>query len=95
MLRKKLNSRFALEHRYRDSKKTRHDLGRENFLKEVWKWKHEKGGRITTQLRRLGASVDWKREVFTMDDVRSKAVTEAFCRMYVYFTFLSITQLIL
>lgn len=67
---------------WREQKKTRHDLGREKFLEEVWKWKKEKGGRITTQLRRLGASVDWKREVFTMDEKLSKAVTEAFCRMH-------------
>jgi len=67
---------------YRESKKTRHDLGREKFLEQVWKWKDEKGNRITTQLRRLGASVDWKREVFTMDKTRSVAVTEAFCRMF-------------
>jgi len=67
---------------YRDEKKTRHDLGREEFLKKVWEWKHEKGGQITQQLRRLGASVDWSREVFTMDPKLCKAVTEAFCRMY-------------
>ena len=48
--------------------KTRHDLGREKFLDKVWEWKEESGGNITNQLRRLGASVDWERERFTMDD---------------------------
>ncbi|KAI4364514.1 hypothetical protein MLD38_020594 [Melastoma candidum] len=61
---------------------TRHDLGRENFVDEVWKWKNEYGGTILKQLRRLGASLDWSRECFTMDDKRSRAVTEAFVRLY-------------
>ncbi len=61
---------------------TRHDLGREAFLEKVWEWKTVKGGRITTQLRMLGASVDWSREVFTMDEKLCTAVTEAFVRMY-------------
>eukprot|EP01113_Clastostelium_recurvatum_P006197 TRINITY_DN1280_c0_g1_i1.p1 TRINITY_DN1280_c0_g1~~TRINITY_DN1280_c0_g1_i1.p1 ORF type:complete len:1101 (-),score=423.01 TRINITY_DN1280_c0_g1_i1:24-3326(-) len=60
----------------------RHDLGREAFIKEVWKWKEEYGGKINIQLRRLGSSLDWSREVFTMDEDRSKAVTEAFVRFY-------------
>lgn len=58
--------------------KTRHDLGREEFVKKVWEWKGEYGNRITTQLRSLGSSVDWSRERFTMDDMLSKAVVEAF-----------------
>jgi len=62
--------------------KTRHDLGRDAFIRQVWEWKHEKGTRITTQLRRLGSSVDWSRERFTMDDMLSKAVVEAFNRFY-------------
>ncbi|VVA98459.1 unnamed protein product [Arabis nemorensis] len=61
---------------------TRHDVGREEFLNEVWKWKNQSGGTILTQLRRLGASLDWSRECFTMDEQRSKAVTEAFVRLY-------------
>ena len=61
---------------------TRHDLGRDAFIRQVWEWKHEKGTRITTQLRRLGSSVDWSRERFTMDDMLSKAVVEAFNRFY-------------
>uniref|UniRef100_A0A7S1UBH3 valine--tRNA ligase n=1 Tax=Phaeomonas parva TaxID=124430 RepID=A0A7S1UBH3_9STRA len=57
---------------------TRHDLGREEFLRRVWAWKEEYGNRITTQLRFLGSSVDWSREAFTMDANLSRAVTEAF-----------------
>uniref|UniRef100_A0A7S1CA53 valine--tRNA ligase n=1 Tax=Bicosoecida sp. CB-2014 TaxID=1486930 RepID=A0A7S1CA53_9STRA len=60
---------------------TRHDLGREAFISEVWKWKESYGNRITTQLRHLGASVDWSREAFTMDDNLSVAVKEAFVRL--------------
>ncbi|MCZ9335916.1 class I tRNA ligase family protein, partial [Klebsiella pneumoniae] len=47
---------------------SRHDLGREKFLDKVWQWKEESGGTITRQIRRLGSSVDWSRERFTMDD---------------------------
>ena len=61
---------------------TRHDLGREEFIKKVWSWKKESGGAITKQLRRLGASVDWSRERFTMDDGFSRAVEDAFIKMY-------------
>ena len=61
---------------------TRHDLGREKFLDKVWEWKEESGGNITRQLRRLGASVDWDRERFTMDDGFYTAVQEAFIRLY-------------
>ena len=61
---------------------TRHDLGREGFLGEVYKWVDEYGGRICDQLRRIGSSVDWSRQVFTMDAPRSAAVLEAFARMH-------------
>jgi valyl-tRNA synthetase len=61
---------------------TRHDLGREKFLEKVWEWKAESGGTITRQLRRLGSSVDWTRERFTMDEGLSKAVQEAFVQLY-------------
>jgi valyl-tRNA synthetase len=61
---------------------TRHDLGREKFLEKVWEWKAESGGTITRQLRRLGSSVDWSRERFTMDEGLSRAVQEAFVRLY-------------
>jgi len=61
---------------------TRHELGREKFLAKVWQWKSESGGTITNQLRRLGSSVDWSRERFTMDEGLSNAVKEAFVRLY-------------
>jgi valyl-tRNA synthetase len=61
---------------------TRHDLGREKFLDKVWDWKAESGGTITQQIRRLGSSVDWSRERFTMDDGLSEAVKEAFVRLH-------------
>ncbi len=61
---------------------TRHDLGREAFLERVWKWKEESGGTITRQLRRLGASPDWSRERFTMDEGMSKAVTDVFVSLH-------------
>ena len=53
---------------------TRHDLGREKFLEKVFEWKGEYGGKIFNQLRRLGSSLDWTREAFTMDEKLSKAV---------------------
>ena len=62
--------------------KTRHDLGREAFLDKIWEWKEHSGGTITKQLRRLGASVDWDHERFTMDDGFYKAVQEIFVRLY-------------
>jgi valyl-tRNA synthetase len=62
--------------------KTRHDLGREKFIERAWLWKQEYGGQILKQIRREGASVDWSRERFTLDDNLSRAVYEAFVRMY-------------
>jgi len=61
---------------------SRHDLGREKFLDKVWEWKEQSGGTITRQIRRLGSSVDWSRERFTMDDGLSDAVKEAFVRLH-------------
>ena len=61
---------------------TRHDLGRERFIDRVWTWKAQSGGTITGQLRRLGASCDWSRERFTMDDGLSKAVRKVFVDLY-------------
>ena len=61
---------------------TRHDLGREKFIEKVWEWKTESGGNITRQLRRLGSSIDWSRERFTMDEGLSQAVEEVFIRLY-------------
>ena len=62
--------------------KTRHDLGREEFIKRVWQWKQEYGNRISEQLRRMGSSLDWERERFTMDERLSRAVREVFVRLY-------------
>ncbi|WP_127555026.1 valine--tRNA ligase [Saccharospirillum alexandrii] len=62
--------------------KTRHDLGRETFIDRVWQWKEQSGGTISSQMRRLGDSVDWTRERFTMDDGLSNAVREVFVRLY-------------
>ncbi len=62
--------------------KTRNELGREAFLERAWQWKEESGGTIINQLRRLGVSVDWSRERFTMDEGLSKAVLEAFVQLY-------------
>lgn len=66
----------------REQNKSRHDLGREAFLKEIWKWKEQKSGTIINQLKRMGSSCDWDRQRFTMDDVSVKAVLEAFIRMH-------------
>src|SRR5215469_17440535 len=62
--------------------KTRAKLGRENFVARVWEWKKQYGGAIQDQMRRLGASVDWSREYFTMDENLSRAVREVFVRLY-------------
>ncbi|MDF7825239.1 valine--tRNA ligase [Pontiellaceae bacterium B12227] len=62
--------------------KTRDDIGREAFLERVWDWKEEYGSTISNQLKKLGASCDWERERFTMDDGLSDAVQEIFCRLY-------------
>jgi valyl-tRNA synthetase len=61
---------------------SRHELGREAFLERVWAWKRESGSAITGQIRRLGASIDWSREYFTMDDKMSEVVVEVFVRLY-------------
>ncbi|NUT15408.1 MAG: valine--tRNA ligase, partial [Cupriavidus sp.] len=61
---------------------SRHDLGREKFTEKVWAWKEESGSTITRQVRRMGASIDWSREYFTMSPEMSKAVTEVFVRLY-------------
>ena len=61
---------------------TRYDLGREKFLDRVWEWKRQYGGRIVQQQKKLGASCDWERARFTMDEGCSKAVRETFCELY-------------
>ena len=65
-----------------EEEKTRHDLGRDEFIKRIWDWKEHSGGTITGQMRRLGNSVDWDHERFTMDDGFYKAVQEVFVRLY-------------
>ena len=71
-----------LEKQLKQDGKTRYDVGREKFLERAWQWKAESGGTIVNQLRRLGVSVDWSRERFTMDEGLSKAVLEAFIKLY-------------
>ena len=75
-------TQMVVERQLNAENKTRHDLGREAFIKRVWDWKEHSGGTITGQLRRLGASPDWSRERFTMDAGLSAAVTETFERLY-------------
>ena len=62
--------------------KSRHELGRDAFVDAVWDWKHESGGTITRQLRRMGTSMDWERERFTLDEGLSAAVAKVFCELY-------------
>ena len=75
-------TQIVVERQLEREGKTRHDLGREDFVKRVWEWKHESGSTITRQMRRLGTSPDWSRERFTMDEGLSKAVGEVFVRLY-------------
>lgn len=75
-------TQMVVERRLNLENKTRHDLGRDAFLDKVWEWKEESGGNITRQLRRLGASMDWERERFTMDDTLSHAVRDVFIRLF-------------
>ena len=75
-------TQMVVERQLNAEGKTRHDLGREYFIKKVWEWKEHSGGTITGQMRRLGTSPDWSREVFTMDEDLSKAVTEVFVKLH-------------
>ena len=75
-------TQMVVERQLNAQGKTRHDLGREDFIKKVWEWKEHSGGTITGQMRRLGTSPDWSREVFTMDEDLSKAVTEVFVKLH-------------
>jgi valyl-tRNA synthetase len=72
----------VVERELRKQKKTRHDFGREKFIEKVWEWRHEKGGIILEQLRRLGASCDWDRTHFTMDPAYSHAVLTVFVDLF-------------
>ncbi|HIJ62476.1 MAG TPA: valine--tRNA ligase [Rhodospirillaceae bacterium] len=75
-------TQMVVERQMAEEKLTRHDLGRERFIERVWQWKAQSGGTITGQLRRLGASPDWARERFTMDDGLSLAVRKVFVDLY-------------
>jgi len=75
-------TQMVVERQLASTQTSRHDLGREEFVKRVWDWKAESGGTITRQLRRLGASPDWSRERFTMDEGMSDAVREVFVQMF-------------
>ncbi|AVS78398.1 valine--tRNA ligase [Paracidovorax avenae] len=75
-------TQIVVERQLQEQGVSRHDLGREAFTRKVWEWKEKSGNTITTQMRRLGDSVDWSREYFTMDDKLSKVVTDTFVRLY-------------
>jgi valyl-tRNA synthetase len=75
-------TQMVVERQLNNEGTSRQDLGREEFVKRVWQWKGESGGQICQQLRRMGASVDWNRDRFTMDDDLSAAVMEVFVQLY-------------
>ena len=75
-------TQIVVERQLQEKGQTRHDLGRKNFVARVWEWKEHSGNTITQQMRRMGASVDWTREYFTMDERLSTVVTETFVQLY-------------
>jgi len=75
-------TQIVVERQLEQQKISRHDLGRKNFVAKVWEWKEQSGSTITGQMRRMGASVDWKHEYFTMDEKLSKVVTQTFVTLY-------------
>jgi valyl-tRNA synthetase len=75
-------TQMVVERQLLATNQSRHDLGREKFIEKIWEWKEESGGNITRQFRRLGSSMDWERERFTMDEGLSHSVREAFIRLY-------------
>jgi valyl-tRNA synthetase len=75
-------TQIVVERQLEQKKISRHDLGRKNFVAKVWEWKEESGSIITNQMRRMGASVDWSHEYFTMDETRSALVTDTFVKLY-------------
>ncbi len=75
-------TQIVVERQLQEQKLSRHDLGRKNFVAKVWEWKEQSGNTITTQMRRMGDSVDWSREYFTMDEKLSSVVTETFVKLY-------------
>jgi len=72
----------VVERQLAEEGKSRHDLGRDEFIERIWEWREDKGGRIINQLKKLGCSCDWSRERFTMDEGLSRAVREVFVRLY-------------
>src|SRR6202521_1368874 len=77
-----ISTQLVVERNLAERQQSRTALGREKFLAEVWKWKAESGGAIVQQLRRLGASCDWSRERFTLDEGLSRAVAKVFVQLY-------------
>lgn len=75
-------TQIVVERQLQGQGQSRHDLGRKNFVSRVWEWKQQSGNTITNQMRRMGDTVDWSREYFTMDEKLSKVVTETFVRLY-------------
>jgi len=75
-------TQMVVERQLAQEGKTRFDLGRDAFIDRIWEWKHQSGNHITQQLRRLGSSVDWSRERFTMDEGLSRAVQEVFIQLF-------------
>jgi valyl-tRNA synthetase len=75
-------TQMVVERQLEAQEKSRHDLGRDAFIDRIWAWREESGGNITRQLRRLGSSLDWEHERFTMDDGLSEAVKEVFVRLH-------------
>jgi len=75
-------TQIVVERQLQAQGQNRHDLGRKNFVAKIWEWKEQSGNTITTQMRRMGDSVDWKHEYFTMDDKLSTVVTDTFVRLY-------------
>ncbi|MDN3921826.1 valine--tRNA ligase [Roseateles violae] len=75
-------TQIVVERQLQGQGQSRHDLGRKNFVARVWDWKHESGNTITQQMRRMGDSVSWEHEYFTMDEKLSTVVTETFVRLY-------------
>ena len=77
-----ISTQMLVERQLNGEGKTRHDVGREAFVERVWEWKQESGGNISKQLRRMGSSLDWSRDRFTLDEGFSRAVLEVFVRLF-------------
>jgi valyl-tRNA synthetase len=75
-------TQIVVERQLQEKGQTRHDLGRKNFVAKIWEWKEQSGSTITQQMRRMGDSVSWEHEYFTMDDKLSKVVTDTFVKLY-------------